>query len=105
MQLKEYFATNKGVGVMSTADLQGITLDTEIDKETNTKGLVVIEHKEDLHPQILIVDAKTGDEVYEEIVRFSNTNAEKFVKVAGKEAPAHYVKAARDKVNEISGGI
>ena len=43
--------------------IQGITLDTEIDKETNTKGLVVIEHKEDLHPQILIVDAKTGAEL------------------------------------------
>ena len=43
--------------------IQGITLDTEIDKETNTKGLVVIEHKEDLHPQILIVDAKTGEEL------------------------------------------
>ena len=41
--------------------LQGITLDTEIDKETNTKGLVVIEHKEDLHPQILIVDKKGNE--------------------------------------------
>ena len=30
----------------------GITLDTEIDKETGKKGTVVIEHKEDLHPQI-----------------------------------------------------
>ncbi len=43
--------------------IQGITIDTEIDKETNTKGQVVIEHKEDLHPQITIVDAKSGDEL------------------------------------------
>ncbi|MEM7699397.1 MAG: DNA-directed RNA polymerase subunit beta', partial [Verrucomicrobiota bacterium] len=43
--------------------LEGITLDTEIDKETNTKGFVVIEHKEDLHPQIIIVDAKSGEEL------------------------------------------
>jgi len=41
--------------------IQGITLDTEIDKETNTKGLVVIEHKEDLHPQVQIVDTKGNE--------------------------------------------
>ncbi|MEO0415205.1 MAG: DNA-directed RNA polymerase subunit beta', partial [Verrucomicrobiota bacterium] len=34
-----------------------------IDKETNAKGQVVIEHKEDLHPQITIVDEKTGEEL------------------------------------------
>jgi DNA-directed RNA polymerase subunit beta' len=39
----------------------GITIQSEIDKETGTKGLVVIEHKEDLHPQIVIVDPKTKE--------------------------------------------
>ena len=43
--------------------IQGITIDTELDKETNTKGQVVIEHKEDLHPQITVVEPKTGDEL------------------------------------------
>ena len=43
--------------------IQGITIDTEINKETNTKGQVVIEHKEDLHPQITIVHPKTGEEL------------------------------------------
>ncbi|MDF1752211.1 MAG: DNA-directed RNA polymerase subunit beta' [Verrucomicrobiales bacterium] len=43
--------------------IQGITIDMEIDKETNTKGQVVIEHKEDLHPQITVIDESTGKEL------------------------------------------
>ena len=49
-------------GVIRFQDMiQGITIETEVDKETNTKGQVVIEHKEDLHPQIQILDPKSGD--------------------------------------------
>ena len=49
-------------GVIQFHDMiPGITVETEVEKETNTKGQVIIEHKEDLHPQILIVDPKTGD--------------------------------------------
>src|SRR4030095_16838339 len=36
--------------------IQGVTVKQEIDPETGVKGTVVIEHKEDLHPQIVIVD-------------------------------------------------
>ncbi|MDP0490886.1 MAG: DNA-directed RNA polymerase subunit beta' [Verrucomicrobiota bacterium JB023] len=39
----------------------GITVQTETDKETGKKGMTVTEHKEDLHPQVVIVDAKTKD--------------------------------------------
>ncbi|MFK5922753.1 MAG: DNA-directed RNA polymerase subunit beta' [Verrucomicrobiota bacterium] len=41
--------------------IQGITIETELDKETNKKGHVVIEHREDLHPQLVVVDAKTKE--------------------------------------------
>jgi DNA-directed RNA polymerase subunit beta' len=40
--------------------IDGITLGREVDKETGVKGLVVIPHKEDLHPQIVIVDPKNN---------------------------------------------
>ena len=41
--------------------IAGITVQTETDKETGQKGMRVSEHKEDLHPQVLIVDPKTKD--------------------------------------------
>ena len=41
--------------------IQGITIETELDKETNKKGHVVIEHREDLHPQLVVVDSKTKE--------------------------------------------
>jgi DNA-directed RNA polymerase subunit beta' len=41
--------------------IPGVTVKSEIDEATGLKGTVVIEHKEDLHPQIVIVDEKTKD--------------------------------------------
>ena len=41
--------------------IKGITVQSETDKETGKKGMVVNEHKEDLHPQIVIVDKKTSE--------------------------------------------
>ena len=43
--------------------IKGITVQSETDKETGKKGMVVTEHKEDLHPQIVIVDKKTSEVV------------------------------------------
>lgn len=43
--------------------IQGITLGSEVDSETKRSGVVIIEHKEDLHPQVLITDPKTGEEI------------------------------------------
>jgi len=37
--------------------ISGVTIRKEVDDETGVMGTVVIEHKEDLHPQIVIVDA------------------------------------------------
>ncbi len=41
--------------------IPGITVQTETDKETGKKGMTVTEHKEDLHPQVVIVDKKTSE--------------------------------------------
>jgi DNA-directed RNA polymerase subunit beta' len=38
--------------------IPGVTVKREIDEATGVMGTVVIEHKEDLHPQIVIVDDK-----------------------------------------------
>ncbi|MDA0324845.1 MAG: DNA-directed RNA polymerase subunit beta', partial [Verrucomicrobia bacterium] len=37
--------------------LEGVTMKKEVDETTKSVGTVIIEHKEDLHPQIAIVDA------------------------------------------------
>jgi DNA-directed RNA polymerase subunit beta' len=36
--------------------ISGVTIRKEVDDETGVMGTVVIEHKEDLHPQIIVVD-------------------------------------------------
>ena len=41
--------------------IAGITVTNETDKETGKKVMVVTEHKEDLHPQVVIVDEKTKE--------------------------------------------
>jgi DNA-directed RNA polymerase subunit beta' len=40
--------------------IEGVTMKQEMDETTSQEAMVVIEHKEDLHPQIIIVDDK-GD--------------------------------------------
>ena len=41
--------------------IAGITVTNETDKETGKKVMVVTEHKEDLHPQVVITDPKTKE--------------------------------------------
>jgi DNA-directed RNA polymerase subunit beta' len=43
--------------------IPGVTVKREIDEATGVMGTVVIEHKEDLHPQIVIIDEKTREVV------------------------------------------
>ncbi len=93
-------------GVIKFRDmLQGITIDTEIDKDTNTKGQVVIEHKEDLHPQVTIIDPKTKDELASYSIP---TGAHLSVKegqkvVAGEQLAKTPRKVAQTK--DITGGL
>ena len=46
-------------GVVKFQDIiEGVTMKYEIDETTQQEAMVVIEHKEDLHPQIIVVDSK-----------------------------------------------
>jgi DNA-directed RNA polymerase subunit beta' len=38
--------------------IEGVTMKQEVDETTGQEAMVIIEHKEDLHPQIIIVDEK-----------------------------------------------
>jgi DNA-directed RNA polymerase subunit beta' len=43
--------------------IEGVTMKYEVDPTTQQEAMVVIEHKEDLHPQIVVVDEKSGDPI------------------------------------------
>ncbi|MFZ9937923.1 MAG: DNA-directed RNA polymerase subunit beta', partial [Luteolibacter sp.] len=53
--------SDKGGKIEFRDMIPGITVATETDKETGKKGMVVTEHKEDLHPQVVILDEKTKE--------------------------------------------
>ena len=53
--------TERGGKIEFRDMILGITVTAENDKETGKKGMVVTEHKEDLHPQVVIVDPKTKE--------------------------------------------
>ncbi len=85
--------------------ISGVTIKSELDPETNVKGTVVIEHKEDLHPQIVIVDEKT-----KEILASYSIPAGAHVSVQeGKkiQAGALLAKTPRKvaKTKDITGGL
>jgi DNA-directed RNA polymerase subunit beta' len=84
--------------------ISGVTVKQEVDPETGVKGTVVIEHKEDLHPQIVIVgDAK-------EVLASYSIPAGAHVTVSeGKkiQAGAQLAKTPRKiaKTKDITGGL
>jgi DNA-directed RNA polymerase subunit beta' len=41
--------------------IEGVTMKQEMDQTTGQEAIVIIEHKEDLHPQIVIVEERSGD--------------------------------------------
>jgi DNA-directed RNA polymerase subunit beta' len=55
--------TEKSGKVRFVDMVQGVTVKREVDEATGVLGTVVIEHKEDQHPQIVIVDEKTGETI------------------------------------------
>jgi len=57
----EPIVTEKG-GLIEFRDMiPGITVEVVTDKESGKKGMSIIEHKEDLHPQVVILDSKSKD--------------------------------------------
>ncbi len=85
--------------------ISGVTIKQELDPETGVKGTVVIEHKEDLHPQIVIIDDKT-----KEIAASYSIPAGAHVSVGeGKKVQAGQLLAKTPrkvaKTKDITGGL
>ena len=84
--------------------ISGVTVKREVDEATGTLGTVVIEHKEDLHPQIVILDD------HKEVLASYSIPAGAHVIVAeGKkvQAGALLAKTPRKiaKTKDITGGL
>src|SRR5438046_5982441 len=50
--------SEKAGKVKFTDIIEGVTMKQEVDETTGQEAMVIIEHKEDLHPQIIIADEK-----------------------------------------------
>jgi DNA-directed RNA polymerase subunit beta' len=50
--------TDKGGKIEFSDMIAGVTIKRDVDEATGLMGTVIIEHKEDLHPQVVIVDDK-----------------------------------------------
>jgi DNA-directed RNA polymerase subunit beta' len=85
--------------------ISGITVANETDKETGKKGVVVTEHKEDLHPQVVIFDEKTKEVKgsYSIPVGAHLSVSEGEIVTAGTQIAKTPRKVARTK--DITGGL
>ncbi|NBV86881.1 MAG: DNA-directed RNA polymerase subunit beta', partial [Verrucomicrobia bacterium] len=85
--------------------VQGVTVKKEVDEATGVMGTVVIEHKEDQHPQIVIVDEKTEDI----LATYSIPAGAVVVATEGKRAQAGQLLAKTPrkvaKTKDITGGL
>jgi DNA-directed RNA polymerase subunit beta' len=85
--------------------IQGVTIKKEVDEATGVMGTVVIEHKEDLHPQIVIMDEKSS-----EVLASYSIPAGAHISVEqGKKAAAGALLAKTPrkiaKTKDITGGL
>ena len=85
--------------------IAGITVANETDKETGKKGMVVTEHKEDLHPQVVISDPKT-----KEVLASYSIPVGAHLSVKEKESVAGGAQLAKTprkvaKTKDITGGL
>jgi len=93
-------------GVIDFHDfIEGVTVRKEVDESTGMEGLVVMEHKEDLHPQIVIKDKASG-----EMLHYYSIPAGAHVMVReGNEMPAGALLAKTprkvSRTKDITGGL
>ena len=85
--------------------VQGVTVKREVDEATGLMGTVVIEHKQDQHPQIVIMDEKT-DEIR---ASYSIPAGAVVVVTEGKKVQAGQLLAKTPrkvaKTKDITGGL
>ena len=85
--------------------IPGITIKKEVDKESGASGMVVVEHKEDLHPQIVVVDPKS-----KEVLASYSISAGAHLSVKDGRRVAAGAQLARtprkvSKTKDITGGL
>jgi len=85
--------------------IEGVTIRKELDAQTNLENTVVLEHKEDLHPQIIIADQKTGDSLNAyAIPSGAQITVEEGTEVAAGTIVAKTPRKAA-RTNDITGGL
>src|SRR5206468_2620996 len=96
--------TDKGGKIEFRDMIAGVTIKRDVDEATGLMGTVIIEHKEDLHPQVVIVDDKK-----EVVASYSiPAGAHVIVEEAQKVRPgALLAKTPRKvaKTKDITGGL
>ena len=92
-------------GVVEFHDIiEGVTMRREVDETTGKIGTVIIEHKEDLHPQIVIKDAKGEIQASYSIPAGAHVVVDRHAKI---RAGATLAKTPRKmaKTKDITGGL
>jgi len=84
--------------------IEGVTMKQEVDETTSQEAMVIIEHKEDLHPQIVIMDEKG-----EALANYPIPSAAHIVVNAGDKIVAGTLMAKTprktSKTKDITGGL
>jgi DNA-directed RNA polymerase subunit beta' len=84
--------------------IEGVTMKQEVDEQTQQEAMVVIEHKEDLHPQIIILDEKG-----EPIANYPIPSGAHIVVAEGDDIVAGSLMAKTprktSKTKDITGGL
>ncbi|WFB37914.1 DNA-directed RNA polymerase subunit beta' [Kiritimatiellota bacterium B12222] len=86
--------------------IEGVTIRKELDAQTNLENTVVLEHKEDLHPQIIVVDPNDSEST---LNAYAIPSGAQVVVEEGTDVAAGTIvaktprKAAR--TNDITGGL
>jgi DNA-directed RNA polymerase subunit beta' len=89
--------------------IPGVTVRRETDEATGVLGTVVIEHKEDLHPQIVIIDDDTPGKMGEIVASYSIPAGAHVVVQENKKIQAGILLAKTPrkiaKTKDITGGL
>jgi len=84
--------------------IEGVTMKQEVDEQTQQEAMVVIEHKEDLHPEIII-----SDDSGEVIARYPIPSGAHIVVAEGEKIVAGTLMAKTprktSKTKDITGGL
>ncbi|HEY4272044.1 MAG TPA: DNA-directed RNA polymerase subunit beta' [Candidatus Udaeobacter sp.] len=96
--------TDKGGKIEFRDMIAGVTIKREVDEATGLMGTMVIEHKEDLHPQVVIVDDKKEVVASYSIPAGAHVIVEEGQKVRGGALLAKTPRKVA-KTKDITGGL